>query len=40
MIGKFTGKGVKGKRKNKDSQYIVEIGEAMFIDAEKEGNCT
>ena len=33
-------KGGEGGKKNKDSQYIVEIGKAMFIDAEKEGNCT
>lgn len=31
---------MKGEKKNEGSQYNVEINMAMYIDAEKEGNCT
>lgn len=39
VIGEYTGTVTK-RRKNKDSQYIVEIDNFTFIDAENEGNCT
>ena len=40
VIGEYTGKLVGRGRKNKNSQYIVEIDKTTHIDARKEGNCT
>lgn len=40
VICKFMRKVMKGEKKNEGSQYNVEINLAMYIDAEKEGNCT
>jgi hypothetical protein len=42
VIGEYTEelKVVRGRRKKQDSQSIIDIHKATFIDAEKEGNCT
>jgi hypothetical protein len=40
VISEYTGKLARRGRKNKNSQYIVEIDKATHIDARKGGNCT
>jgi hypothetical protein len=40
VIGEYTGKVVRRGRQNQDSEYVAEIDDSTYIDAEREGNCT